>query len=518
MRIIPSAILVTICIGSSIAQSKTKSDSAVNARIDVLKNKYLLQVARLHGLERSLDTLQGSSSITYAKADSARLAISTARNNLDSVNTMANASLEKLTSMKISKRKRRKELTKLEVTYSKKFADADLKVNELTTKIGRSHLNYTSKLSVLDSFGTKLGSTQMPAIDKNLADFDVLGNQKPIVIDDPLRNFSSPQLQTSKNPLPSSASSPAIPNIDQSLPTTDVLNSVKSPDMSIPNSPNIPDAKLPKAEDINVTSAPELLEDKLKSEVAVKELTMDQQKAIALKAEYEKNLKLIEQYKDKDMIRKQLNDKLANVANEQLSLNAMQVSEGSRTLAKYKRKYPDIQSLKNLPKRPPNPMQNKPLRERLEPGIWMQVEQNRELNLYLSPQIGYRLSGRLSAGLGFTYRIQGSIVDSLRLYSSRPVFGPKVFANFLLLRSFYTRLEYESLRASPIANSETNMWINNVYIGLGKRFTISRRWKGDVQGTYNFLYDKNTSPYSSKFALRFGFIINLEKKTKVKLP
>ncbi len=515
MRILPSVVLVAICIGSSRAQGNAVSDSAVSARIDALKQLCELQAKRLNGLERSLDTLQGSSSIAYAKADSARLTLLKARNKLDSVNKVGQTSLVKLTTWKISKRKRRKELTKIEALYSEQFADVDLAVNELTDKIGKNQLKYTSKLSVLDSFGVNLGTRKIPSFDKNLADLGTLSNQiQPAVLDAPLNNGS--QLQTLQNPIPTLGSSPAMPSLDPNLPRADIPKGVTSPDRSIPNLPSISTEELSKAKGVDIDKAPEILETKVNEEAVVKELSMDEQKAIALKAEYERNLQLVEQYKDKDMIRKQLSDKLANVANEQISVNAFQVSEGRKTLAKYKRRYSDIQSLKSLPKRPPNPMHDKPLRERLEPGIWIQAEQNSELNLYLSPQIGYKLSGRLSAGLGITYRIQGSVVDSLRLYTSHPVFGPKVFANFLMLRNFYARLEYEGLRAAPMANSEANRWINNVYVGLGKRFTLSRRWKGDVQGTYNCIYDKNTSPYGSRFALRFGFIFNLEKSTTPK--
>ena len=73
-------------------------------------------------------------------------------------------------------------------------------------------------------------------------------------------------------------------------------------------------------------------------------------------------------------------------------------------ISKDKQKYSSPSSIKNLPKRPPNPMRGKPFVERLVPGLYLQYQQKNFYLLDVNPYVGYKLSGRLTFGLGWNHR------------------------------------------------------------------------------------------------------------------
>src|SRR5690606_26148566 len=79
-----------------------------------------------------------------------------------------------------------------------------------------------------------------------------------------------------------------------------------------------------------------------------------------------------------------------------------QLQEAMNKMAEYKKKYSSVESLKDLPKRPPNTMKGKPFVERLVPGISLQVLRNNDWMVDLNPQVGYRISGKITTGIGWT--------------------------------------------------------------------------------------------------------------------
>jgi len=73
-------------------------------------------------------------------------------------------------------------------------------------------------------------------------------------------------------------------------------------------------------------------------------------------------------------------------------------------VTKYKKKYPSFNSIAEVAKRPPNPMRNKPLIERIVPGIGFLIQKKGEdFMVDFNPYIGYRFTGRITAGPGWSH-------------------------------------------------------------------------------------------------------------------
>src|SRR5690606_11718045 len=81
-----------------------------------------------------------------------------------------------------------------------------------------------------------------------------------------------------------------------------------------------------------------------------------------------------------------------------------QLKAAMEKMLKYKQKYSSVSSIKDLPKRPPNPMKNKPFIERLVPGVFFQYQRKNAYLLDVNPYVGYKLSGRFTTGMGWNHR------------------------------------------------------------------------------------------------------------------
>ncbi|NJM27010.1 MAG: hypothetical protein HC859_17595, partial [Bacteroidia bacterium] len=100
----------------------------------------------------------------------------------------------------------------------------------------------------------------------------------------------------------------------------------------------------------------------------------------------------------------QIKEQVKKVAVDHFAGHEDKLKEAMDKIAKYKQKYSEVQSLKDLPKRVPNAMKGKPLRERLVPGVTLQFQRKNDYLLDVSPSIGYRFSGRITGGLGWNQR------------------------------------------------------------------------------------------------------------------
>lgn len=186
-------------------------------------------------------------------------------------------------------------------------------------------------------------------------------------------------------------------------------------------------------------------------------------------------------------------------------------------LAKYKSKYSSLPSIRDLPKRPPNPMKEKPFIERLVPGLSLQYQQKLYYLLDLNPYVGYRLSGRLTAGLGWNHRIawdhrQKTWNERVRIY------GPRAYMDFKLDKGFMARIEGESMNSFvPSAingnpDAGRREWVWDCMTGLKKEYIIYKNLKGTALIQYNILNRDHKAPYVDRFNSRIGFEYAIKKK------
>ena len=122
----------------------------------------------------------------------------------------------------------------------------------------------------------------------------------------------------------------------------------------------------------------------------------------------------------------------------------------------------------------------------------------------LSPQVGYRITNRFSAGVGIDYMFVYS-----EFYNFKgSIFGGNVFASFTVIKSIgdlipffrtdmgiliYGQFSYTNMgKFYTVLSAEEPMWIASPMLGLGFQVPIGRRSYMVLSVMYNF----NESMYS----------------------
>ncbi|MCA6410231.1 MAG: hypothetical protein IM575_14000 [Cytophagales bacterium] len=182
-----------------------------------------------------------------------------------------------------------------------------------------------------------------------------------------------------------------------------------------------------------------------------------------------------------------------------------------------KSKYSEVKSMADLPKRLPNPLKGKPLRERLVPALTLQIMTQKNVLLDLNPSIAYRISPRFKSGIGWVERIT---FDDWKPTIPERVFGLRNYTEFLLPRGFQARADIEWLNAilPPLIINTGDLgkrdWEWSALIGLKKEFKISKTVVGNVQTMYRLWSDKDKVPFPDRLNIRIGFEFPMKKKVK----
>ena len=128
----------------------------------------------------------------------------------------------------------------------------------------------------------------------------------------------------------------------------------------------------------------------------------------------------------------------------------------------------------------------------------------------VSPMIGYRLTAKLLAGTGVTYRYTNYKVyrPSIKLND----YGVNPFLRFTVYRNIFIQTEYEYLNYEfPLTISETTRRSFDSFLaGGGFIQPLGQRAAFYVMALYNFSYQQSStqySPYDSPWVIRAG--INL---------
>lgn len=123
----------------------------------------------------------------------------------------------------------------------------------------------------------------------------------------------------------------------------------------------------------------------------------------------------------------------------------------------------------------------------------------------LAPLIGYKITERLSAGLGLKY-IYYKIKDNYStLNYSTNSYGGGPFARFTLFEGLFLHGEYEilNLEVPDLYNNLIRENITSVFLGGGYRQMIGDRSSIDFLLLYN-INDNRNSPYVNP-VIRIGF-------------
>jgi len=138
----------------------------------------------------------------------------------------------------------------------------------------------------------------------------------------------------------------------------------------------------------------------------------------------------------------------------------------------------------------------------------------------VNPLVGYRLTPRWSAGLGFDYEYYKSSGAYYGTYWVRPysthIYGGNIFTSFVFLKNFptegislFAHAEYETLSLErkyfQDINETGRFMLNSFFAGLGVRQRTGRRSSLNILFLWNF-NETQYSPYYGNPVIKFNFI------------
>jgi hypothetical protein len=262
---------------------------------------------------------------------------------------------------------------------------------------------------------------------------------------------------------------------------------------------------------------PEVAEEKIANLSEVRGAKKDMGASTAKQQEYEA---MINRYKDKKLVQAEMKRKMTNVVNDQLNQQTPALKEAQASFSKSKKLYKDANSLSSaVKKKQANAMEGKSFDQRLVPGITFQVYNRSVYTMDWGLQLGYRFTGRLTTGIGGTYRTgfsksYDSFIKGLNVY------GGRVYTDFLVRKGFFLHGEFEMLNTSDFITRtaeipDASVWGSN--IGIGKQYNLTKRIKGSIIALYRVEFNGHLSE-QSKVNLRMGFDLKAKKKKKVATP
>jgi hypothetical protein len=189
-------------------------------------------------------------------------------------------------------------------------------------------------------------------------------------------------------------------------------------------------------------------------------------------------------------------------------------------MEKYKLKFPDATTVNDLTKRVRNEMYGKPFLERVVPAVSLQFLSKRDFLIDINPQIGYRLSGKWTAGMGWVERIQFHTITNT--IPEGRIYGPRAFTDIKWKKGISLRaeVEYINLYVAPGSvgptDDNTRTWKWGFYAGIKKSYKIAKGVNGNIQILYKI--DSPSpfeNPYPEKINIRLGMEFPL-KKSRIK--
>ena len=225
--------------------------------------------------------------------------------------------------------------------------------------------------------------------------------------------------------------------------------------------------------------------------------------------------------KSEEEMKAELKAKVREIAVDHFADNQEQLKEAMTKISRYKATYSNVNSVADISMRPPNPMKDKPLIERIIPGLALQVQKKGDLLLVdFNPYAGYRFTGRITAGSGWNQRIPYNM-DNKRFSSIARVYGPRVFGEFKLSRGFAPRAEIEVMRTlvppltqSPTIDPGKRKWVWGLFVGMKKEYRLFSSVKGTASVMLRVFDPNHKSPYADVINARIGFEFPMKKKTK----
>ena len=164
----------------------------------------------------------------------------------------------------------------------------------------------------------------------------------------------------------------------------------------------------------------------------------------------------------------------------------------------------------NMPDYRINPGRTKSFMERLEFGF--NVQNTRAGSIFpvttdFGASVGYKFSRNGIAGLGASYKVGwGKSIKEISI--TQEGVGLRGYIDWRIKGDIYISGGYEQNYFSQFDNlgqlSDFSSWRQSGLLGLSKRYSIGKKWKGDVKLLWDFLSYRSV-PQSQHFLFRFGY-------------
>ena len=386
-------------------------------------------------------------------------------------------------------------VNKLEDRINKPISDVE---NKLGKSINSPELNISEKLETKDlSLNTKLPDVNVD-LDKTLNNIDSPISGQTGQLNDlkgkgnGLKDVPQQQLQSVEQ---LQVAKEKVGDINQ---VTDKLQSYQGDVKNIANN-NVGDVK----------EIPKTIESKVGNLDEIKDLQKQT-------GELDKAKGMIDKGKDAEALKKMAKEEMIKQSINHFKGQEQALQAAMDKMTKLKSKYPEVSSLKDISKRPPNPMKGKPLIERIVPGMTFEVQKMNSVNVDINPVVSYRFTHRINAGLGWNERL--SFTKWNQLSKTDRIFGPRVFGSFNFKKGFSVKADIEKMNAlvpaSPFSSDGSRQWVWSAFVGLKKDYKFMGKVKGNIQVLYNLYDDHDNSPYADRFSIRTGFEFPMRKKEK----
>ena len=144
-------------------------------------------------------------------------------------------------------------------------------------------------------------------------------------------------------------------------------------------------------------------------------------------------------------------------------------------------------------------------------GGGLSVSDN-QTNISIFPQVGYKITERYSAGVGFIYQY---VQIRQPIDASLSNFGWSVFNRYNITQQFFAYTEFERLRfeyfTSFTPERTDKSSYNSLLVGGGYSEQIGGRSAFSIMALYNVLYDESEEvrPYNSPWVIRAGIGVGI---------
>jgi hypothetical protein len=438
----------------------------------------------------------------------------------------------------------------LKAEYHNKLAKLDASKNKLQSKIdslnsvGLPTEKYTAKL---DSVNAKYSETVTSLNNKiEKLKSNTVGKVKDLQLPPKLQQQASAITQNVEGfklpvkdlNIPSLDMNNAIPGVENPLGSLDGLNtSIDSPIGKVGEIDGLKDIQGSLGNVSEITGKagemtgkvgelgnvqeqlPQTLETRAAEAAGLDKLPTDQMSVDKLTGQTSEAGALLNSAQNPEAMKEQVVQQVQQQAVNHFAGKEEQLQKAMEQMSKLKQKYSSLNSLSEIGKKRPNEMRNKTFRERLMPGIALQIfREGDNFTVDFNPYVGYRFTGRITAGPGWVQRFAyNTKLDQFD--AGARIFGPRVYAEYKLGKGFSPRLEGEVVNAfvppkfiKNIDELGSRQWVWGAFAGIKKDFRLGKKVKGTSLIMFRLINTDHKSPYPDVVNVRIGFEFPQKKR------